>query len=264
MTRTSGACADAWRSCPAGCSSPLTRSAASHAVHRPAPQVHESHGRRAFRYSARASDVAGCWTVIAPSNGLGWRMFWRAVRRGKVSGVDASSLRSSRQGGERSLSLAVAPFGNSMLISPGRARHRAATCAVLASVAHAAPSVGPVPRAPVTDSPALPPLHYAALHSDGRKLSRPSGKHRAQSKGRDASHNGQESNMAARLRPARTPALWREATPIAEGKALARDASHGQDRSNRRETSQLSLVSLIFHCASFVPERSTLETARTH
>ena len=48
------------------------------------------------------------------------------------------------------------------------------------------------------------------------------------------------------------------------GQAIARDASHGQDRSNSRETGQLSVVSLIFHYASFVPERYTPETGRTH
>jgi len=59
------------------------------------------------------------------------------------------------------------------------------------------------------------------------------------------------------------------------GQAIARDASHGQDRSNSRETGQLSVVSLIFHCVArlnacgaatgshFVPERYTPETGRT-
>ena len=76
-----------------------------------------------------------------------------------MGGVEISSLRSSRRAGERSLSLAVAPFGNSMLISPGRARHRAGTCA---RASHQ--DVGPVPKAPVTDSPALRPLHSIPFH----------------------------------------------------------------------------------------------------
>ena len=35
--------------------------------------------------------------------------------------------------------------------------------------------------------------------------------------------------MAARLRPAKALAIRREASPVAEDKAIARDASHGQD-----------------------------------
>ena len=37
----------------------------------------------------------------------------------------------------------------------------------------------------------------------------------------------------------------------------------GNER-NSRETAQLLVVSLIFHCASFVPERFTPKTGRTH
>ena len=60
------------------------------------------------------------------------------------------------------------------------------------------------------------------------------------------------------------PAIRREALPVAEDKELARDASHGQDVSIIRETGQLLVAPLIFHCASSVPERCTPKTARTH
>ena len=60
------------------------------------------------------------------------------------------------------------------------------------------------------------------------------------------------------------PAIRREALPVAEDKELARDASHGQDVSIIRETGQLLVAPLIFHCASSVPERCTPKTGRTH
>ena len=60
------------------------------------------------------------------------------------------------------------------------------------------------------------------------------------------------------------PAIRREALPVAEDKELARDASHGQDVRIIRETGQLLVAPLIFHCASSVPERCTPKTGRTH
>ncbi len=53
--------------------------------------------------------------------------------------------------------------------------------------------------------------------------------------------------MAARLRPANTSAIRREALPVAEDKAIARATSSGQDGGNSRETGQLLLLPLIFH-----------------
>ena len=154
-------------------------------------------------------------TVIARSNIQVRHGFRRGVRRGKVSWFDISSLSLLAGANRRCTS------GSPFLFTAGwpvRLRTTSPSRHLCC-----APSVGPVPRGARweaghrPDSPALPPLHCAALHSDGRKLSRPSGKHRAQTRGRDAPHIGQESNMAARLRPAKASVLRREATPIAEG-----------------------------------------------
>jgi hypothetical protein len=49
---------------------------------------------------------------------------------------------------------------------------------------------------------------------------------------------------AARLRPAKTSALRREASPVAEDKALARDAPHGQDDGNSREIGHFRTASI--------------------
>ncbi len=46
--------------------------------------------------------------------------------------------------------------------------------------------------------------------------------------------------MAARLRPARTSAIRREASPVAEDQEIARDASHGQGVGNSRGDGQPS------------------------
>ena len=82
--------------------------------------------------------------------------------------------------------------------------------------------------------------------------------------------------MAARLRPARKllardashgqdVAIRREALPIAEGKSISIARLRPmQDVRIIRETGQLLVAPLIFHCASSVPERCTPKTGRTH
>ena len=75
-----------------------------------------------------------------------------------VGGVDISSLCSSRTGVERSLSLALA------LLVTARRPVTAGTSPRRHLYSCLIPSVGPAPRAPVTDSPALRPLHSIPFH----------------------------------------------------------------------------------------------------
>ena len=131
--------------------------------------------------------------------------------------------------------------------------------------------LGTLPPAAWPDSPAFRPLHFTAasatgggtlsLHFDGRKQSRPD-------------ETGRVPKMAARLRPARNElardaargqdaVIRREALPIAEDNSTAR-LCPVQATSIIRETGQLLVASLIFHCASSVPERCTPKIGRTH
>jgi hypothetical protein len=93
-------------------------------------------------------------------------------------------------------------------------------------VAHAAPSVGTLPPHRWPDSSIcirsislqFRRLHFRSIRSDGRKLPRPS-KTAVRPKIPEAAMlriSATTGNMAARLRPAKTS-------------AIARDASHGQD-----------------------------------
>jgi len=67
------------------------------------------------------------------------------------------------------------------------------------------------------------------------------------------------------LRTGKTSAIRREALPVAEDKNSSTARLRPvQDTSIIRETGQLLLASLIFHCASYVPERCTPKTGRTH
>ena len=121
----------------------------------------------------------------------------------------------------------------SSVVVPKPWRHRADTCA------HASRQASALFRLrPMTDLPALPPLHstprplkmkQAPLHSfrrpqTGKTVKNSSGAPK-ETQGRDAPHIGQAPNMAARLRPARTPAIRREALPIAEDISINRE--HG-------------------------------------
>ena len=123
-----------------------------------------------------------------------------------------------------------------------------------------ASSADPVPPAAWPDSAAFRPLHFTAatandggalsFRSDGRKLTRPDETGRVPQDARGnlvapllarlepslrfrfsliALGRGDKSKMAARRRPAKASAIRREAAPVAEDKAVARDASHGQD-----------------------------------
>jgi len=67
------------------------------------------------------------------------------------------------------------------------------------------------------------------------------------------------------LRTGKTWQYRREALPVAEGKAICTASLRPvQATSINRETVQLLVAPLIFHCASSVPERCTPKTARTH
>ena len=145
-----------------------------------------------------------------------------AVRRGKVSGVGTSSL--SLLAGANRRCATGSPFwlfeGNQEDTDPSRY-----LCACLA------PSIGTVPRAPVTDSSICNrsiPLRCnsagcisTSLHSDGRKLSRPSGNHRAQFRGRDAPHIGRSAIWPRDFVRPKQSAIRREASPVAEGRGIS-------------------------------------------
>lgn len=164
----------------------------------------------------RARITVSChWTSFAHSNRSGWRMVL-----GAVSGIETSSLRSS----------------TGKCKQPGF--HRADTCA------RASRQVSALfdPRT-MTDSPALHPFHSSRSSPAFRRNSIGSMPGLCSfvptaANWRDSQNSScapkKRIPEAARLRPARTTAIRREASPIAEDTVVARAVSPGQDDRNSR------------------------------